>query len=189
MKPSREFVEEHTALAAAAIRKRRVLQNVPPGVPVGYSVVESVLDVGPCISPMQWFRAREHVCIEPYEPHVNALRAAGYVVWRGTAQEMMPEIGCRRFDSVFLLDVIEHMERAEAAEVLLHAQRVARCQVVVFTPNGFVEQDSDNFGLGADHWQTHRSGWTPEDFPGWRITPGIRTTLGADNFYAVWDRC
>ncbi len=182
-------MDEHTALAAAAIRDRRVLQNGQPRVPAGYMAVESVLDVGPCISPMQWFLAREHVCIEPHDPHVSALRAAGYVVWRGTAQDLMPEIGCRRFDSVFLLDVIEHMERADAVQVLAQAQRIARSQVVVFTPNGFMEQDSDNFGLGADHWQTHRSGWTPEDFPGWRITHGIPNAFGMPNFYAVWDRC
>jgi hypothetical protein len=47
--------------------------------------------------------------------------------------------------------------------------------VVVFTPLGFYRQhylsgDIDRWGMSGTHWQTHRSGWLPEDFaPNWHI--------------------
>jgi hypothetical protein len=43
---------------------------------------------------------------------------------------------------------------------------------MIYTPNGFVPQDEDKWGLGQVEWQTHRSGWTPDDFDGWKIIEG-----------------
>ena len=51
----------------------------------------------------------------------------------------------------------------------------ARQQVVVFTPHGFHKQEyvkgeKDAWGMNGTYWQTHRSGWTPEDFDeSWRV--------------------
>jgi hypothetical protein len=73
-------------------------------------------------------------------------------------------------DSVFALDVIEHLEKADGLRFLQQAERVARRQIVIFTPLGFFPQSyedpdkPDRWGMQGGYWQTHRSGWLPEDF-------------------------
>ena len=54
--------------------------------------------------------------------------------------------------------------------MLREAERVARRQIVVGTPQGFYPQSyedpnkPDRWGMGGGYWQTHRSGWDFEDF-------------------------
>ena len=105
-------------------------------------------------------------------------------MWQETAEQALgrkPEgIG-----AVFLLDVIEHMEKEDGRRILALAQEVAQEQIVLFTPMGFMEQTYDKWGLGGDYWQLHRSGWTPEEFPGWYIKrrpPGCQK-----GFIAIWN--
>lgn len=70
----------------------------------------------------------------------------------------LPKIGPRSFDLVYALDVIEHFNKADGARLLDEMERIAARRVLVFTPNGFMEQTS------ANPYQVHRSGWTREDF-------------------------
>lgn len=72
---------------------------------------------------------------------------------------------------MFLLDVIEHMERedGEAIRDLLEEFEHA----VVFTPLGWCEQSDQNpdpWGYNGGYWQKHRSAWQPEDFSNWKTT-------------------
>jgi hypothetical protein len=59
--------------------------------------------------------------------------------------------------------------------LIAEAKRVARRQVVIFTPLGFYPQsyepdERDRWGMTGGVWQTHRSGWQPDDFDsGWRV--------------------
>ncbi len=52
---------------------------------------------------------------------------------------------------------------------IARARYIATQQVVLYTPYGFVEQTHDEWGLGGEEWQTHRSGWLPKDFPDAKI--------------------
>jgi hypothetical protein len=71
-------------------------------------------------------------------------------------------------DTVFLVDVIEHLEKEEGRNLLALTEKIARKQVVVFTPLGFMpqhhEDGKDAWGLNGADWQEHKSGWLPEDF-------------------------
>ena len=75
------------------------------------------------------------------------------------------------------MDVIEHLEKSEALDLLKRLKRteaLARKQIVLFTPLGFLPQEDldgkDAWGLDGGAWQEHKSGWSPEDFDGsWRI--------------------
>jgi len=145
--------------------------------PDGLIECKTVLDIGAGIRPMPWYTPRRHICVEPYGPYADRLEAAGYEVIRQTAMEALQVE--REGHAVYLLDVIEHMEKAEGLEVIELAMRAR--QVVVFTPLGFLKQDRDAWGLGGRHWQTHRSGWMPDDFSGWR------TQLYDTGFYAIWN--
>ena len=154
--------------------------------PSGLIECRSVLDVGAGVRPMRWYIPERHVCLEPYEPYATVLRGAGFEVLPETAleglQRLVDTLG--KFEAVYLLDVIEHMEKEEGQRVVNLAQQLAATQVVVYTPDGFKAQTTDNWGYEGHEWQTHRSGWTPDDFPGWTVTvfPPHRSA-----FFAVWN--
>ena len=120
-----------------------------------------------------------HICCEPYSEYiaylqkniVNAdIRDRRYVIlnmgWR-EAVHYFPE---KSVDTIFLVDVIEHLEKDEGRALLALTEKVARQQVVVFTPWGFMPQHhsdgKDGWGLSGGEWQEHKSGWLPEDFIG-----------------------
>lgn len=79
----------------------------------------------------------------------------------------LPTFKDRSFDLVFALDVIEHLEKPDGGRMLSEMERVARRRVLIFTPNGFYPQESD------DPWQVHRSGWTHADFRPRGYTVGL----------------
>lgn len=155
--------------------------------PQGLIECDSVLDVGAGIRPMTWFQPVRHVCVEPFGPYADVLRAAGIDVIHATALDALDRLGDGAFDAVYLLDVIEHMTRADGLLALAAACRVARRQVVVFTPDGFLPQNGDAWGLGGEYWQTHRSGWSAADFggAGWSVRQVIDEN-GAESIFAVW---
>ena len=65
----------------------------------------------------------------------------------------------RSFDAVVCLDVVEHLERAQALELLATLESIARRRVVVFTPNGFVPQPA----TPDNPYQEHLSGFTTDE--------------------------
>jgi hypothetical protein len=140
-----------------------------------------VLDIGSGICPQYFVKPNVHICVEPYLPYIEKLQQSGvdesrYVflncAWDG-AMKILPD---KSVDSVFALDVIEHMEKEDGLKFLKEAERVARQQIMIYTPLGFYPQTyddpdkSDRWGMGGGYWQTHRSGWSPEDFgEGWEL--------------------
>lgn len=140
--------------------EQRILEHLVEG--------ESLLDVGAGIRPCRLLSFPLHVCVEPHWEYVQVLMEMGFLVVAARAIEALSILG--EFDCVYFLDVIEHMEEEEARKSIALAMRLARKQVVVFTPLGFVEQPAaelDAWGLHGGEWQEHKSGWLPEDFPGW----------------------
>lgn len=132
--------------------------------PPGLIEVQTVLDVGAGIRPMSWYKPRRHICVEPHPPYAERLMAAGFEVINKTADEALDT---ETADAIYLLDVIEHMEKEDGLRIINKMLNAARTQVVIYTPFGFLEQDHDPWELGGDYWQLHRSGWLPEEFPGW----------------------
>ncbi len=150
-----------------------------------------VVDIGPGIRPQCFIEAARALCIEPHDEYAEWLRRHGHEVVQATAQEALPGLG--RVDTIFLLDVIEHLEKADGVEVLRLAVEKA-AQVVVFTPLGFLEQryegdQRDGWGMNGQHWQTHRSGWTLDEFPGW-LTLADPAFFGSRGgaFFAIWQK-
>lgn len=138
--------------------------------------VDIILDVGCGIKPVNYFLPVTHICVEPFEPYVAAMpKDRRFLVFNSTWDKVLPEMAPKSVDTVFLLDVIEHIEKAEGLQLLEQAQRLASCQVIVFTPLGFYPQsydheETDRWGFKGGYWQTHRSGWVPADFEnGWQV--------------------
>ncbi|HEX6208233.1 MAG TPA: methyltransferase domain-containing protein [Actinomycetota bacterium] len=127
----------------------------------------SVLDVG-CgsDSPLGRLEGRKghRVGVDIHEGDLQASRRAGiheaYAVLDVTL--LRSAFRPRSFDCVLASDLIEHLEKDAGYELISAMEELARRRVVVFTPNGFLEQppDPDN------PWQEHVSGWTVEELEG-----------------------
>jgi len=64
------------------------------------------------------------------------------------------------FNTVLLLEVIEHMTKNEGEKSLREAERVANSLIIVSTPSYFIRQGTKD----GDCFQKHLSKWTVNDF-------------------------
>jgi len=77
-----------------------------------------------------------------------------------------------RYDLALFIDVIEHLEKADAWAFLDRLTRRAK-RVLITTPWGFRPQE-----IPGMPWETHRSGWYPWEFGkhyrvvNWSVFPG-----------------
>ena len=137
---------------------------------------EVVLDIGCGIVPMNYFRPKLHIMMEPWKEYsdIMSYRHAddkSVIILRQTAIDGLKALADQCVDSIFMLDVIEHLPKDMGFEVLAECERVARQQIVIFTTLGFMHQHvdlsqgKDGWGLNGADVQEHLSGWTPEDFP------------------------
>lgn len=176
-----------------ALRRRVVLWYWKRWVRWMVGPVETVLEIGPGIYPQTWVKGRSYQAIEPYGEYVDVLRAQGVDVWRATAQEWAADPFINATDVLIMTDTIEHLTKADGLTVLKAAQLVAGA-IVVMTPLGYYPYDGggdmDAWGMQGQSWQTHRSGWTPADLPGWWAVSVDPTFHGPDAgaFVAVWKR-
>ncbi len=146
--------------------------------------VEVVLDIGCGIKPQNYIRPLTHICCEPYAEYVNHLqqeiavlenRDRSYILLNMGWGEAVRYFPPQSVDTVFLVDVIEHLKKEDGKKLLAATEDIARQQIIIFTPLGFMPQHHDDgkdaWGLSGAQWQEHKSGWTPEDFSGdfWQV--------------------
>ena len=91
--------------------------------------------------------------------------------------------GENSFDCVVALDVIEHLEKADGLRLLKQMEIIARKKVIIFTPNGFLEQKP----FDGNEWQRHISGWEVDEMRqlgfeiiginGWKALRGERAKI------------
>jgi hypothetical protein len=140
-----------------------------------------ILDIGCGIRPQQFIVPMVHICVEPFKQYVHVLQQKisgevdrDYVIinteWEN-AIKLIPE---KSVDSIFIIDVIEHLDKNEAIILLKNTEKLARKQIILFTPLGFLPQEhpdgKDAWGLDGGDWQNHKSGWEPKDFDkSWKI--------------------
>ena len=126
-----------------------------------------ILDVGCGIRPCPVFPC-EHICLEPYESYIEVLKTwkpqdRKVTIMQGTLDRIV-EIEPHD-TTILLLDVIEHLKKEDGIGFLPLIEKFE--QAVIFTPLGFKEQTTDQWGMKGDLWQTHRSGWLEDDFKNW----------------------
>jgi len=170
---------------------------------------EVVLDIGCGIMPQSYITPKMHICCEPFEQYVEVLleRLKGesdrnYIVLNATWSEAIKIFPAKSVDTVFLVDVVEHLEKEEGLRLLKATERIVKKQIVVFTPFGFIRQEHptgrDAWNLEGGVWQKHRSGWLPEDFDdNWKIyaCKDYHTTDNMGNpfdkplgaFWSIWE--
>jgi len=137
------------------------------------SHTNTALDIGAGINPREFVRTNHHICVEPFKEYfdilnknISTLKNKQYSTynfgWREATEQLKAE-------SVYLFDVIEHLEKEEGKELLKLTDKCYTKQLIIFTPLGLTEQHTtpdgkDAWGLNGATWQKHRSGWYPEDF-------------------------
>lgn len=163
------------------------------------SPVDVVLDIGCGILPQTLITPLVHVCCEPYEEYArhlqekaNADPATTLLVLQLSWADAVKALPESSVDTVVLIDVIEHLDKEEGVALLKATERLARRQIVIFTPLGFMPQEHadgrDAWGMGGASWQRHRSGWTPDDFDeSWAIVASREYHL-TDNMGRVLER-
>lgn len=134
------------------------------------------IDIGAGINLHPFISGAICICFEPYAEYVDLLKQEIqhrfdkiYVVKKKTWAEALDCLKGIKIDTVFLIDVIEHLPKDEGKELLRRTESITRQQIVIFTPLGFIAQHTleggkDAWGLNGAEWQEHKSGWMPEDF-------------------------
>lgn len=150
------------------------------------------LDIGCGINPQQYHQPKIHICCEPFGQYVEKLRQKiarkGWqkrmVLIQADWEEAVKIFPPYSVDTVYLIDVIEHLKKTEGRKLLKKTEAIARKQIVIFTPLGFAPQKhldgKDEWGLDGGKMQEHRSGWEPEDFDkSWQIFAAKKYHLSA----------
>lgn len=143
----------------------------------------SVLEVG-CAEGdnLRMLDCEKRVGIEVHEKYVR--QGDGIMFRIGNALKYLPIITSNSYDLVLFIDVLEHFEKQDGLFCLRQADRIARRGIVVFTPSGFLPNDSGMYDRSLDaeaprewsDWLLHKSGWTKEE-------------LEQDGFdVVVWDK-
>ncbi len=155
---------------------------------------DTVLDIGCGIRPQNYIKPKVHICCDPHLEYLDHIKKT-VEYYRCNAQvdfapneyctitkenksefvfintdwehalELFPELS---IDTIFLLDVIEHLDKGKGLRLIQATEKICRKQIVLFTPLGFIEQEhetkKDAWGFSGAHLQKHLSGWLPEDF-------------------------
>jgi hypothetical protein len=95
-----------------------------------------------------------------------------------------------------LIDVLEHLPEDESLLLLNLAKEHSAKVIFSQIPIGIHEQDGDDWNLGGEYWQTHRSVWTKENFSkfGFSYTEiwedwynwGLDVNKSRDTSFAMW---
>lgn len=124
---------------------------------------KSVLDVGCGFpSPIQKFSSRFYsVGTDIFLPSIEKSRAArihsDYV--QADVMDIDKHFPPNSFECVLASDLIEHLPKEQGDNFLKKVEDIAEKRIIIFTPNGFLPQQSyDN-----NPWQEHKSGWSVED--------------------------
>ncbi len=145
-----------------------------------------ILDVGsgPCQKLKdRRFRGVDITCLDIFKPYLSVCKQLGFKVVHGDAKNLGSYFIPKSFDIVFLIDVLEHFTKTDGKNVLRQVEKIARKQIVIWTPYGIYPQDYDcvdepwkAFGdlqtKKKNTYQQHLSGWYPKDLEkkGYRCT-------------------
>lgn len=128
--------------------------------------IVSILDVACGLSlKSKFLKAQIRVGVDIYEPYFEAIESeVPFVVVKYDVRKISEIFPDKSFDLVIALDIVEHLEKEESLDMIKQCEKIAKRGVIIETPKGYVPQNIDILGKGGHEWQTHRSGWEPEEF-------------------------
>ena len=136
----------------------RLLEEIPPG--------STVLDVGAGLAkyhPLLIDRGCKLTLLDAHAPYLEERRQRWPQIETVHADVNLTALWDwvvteRRWDVALAIDFIEHLGPDNARDVVDDMRDLAP-KVILFVPEGNHPQDVDHYGMGGDHWQTHRSTW------------------------------
>jgi hypothetical protein len=129
---------------------------------------ESILDVACGLSlKSKFIDTATRVGLDLHRPYLEAASEQNpdvcWVPMVGDATKLRTLFLPKTFDLVLLLDIVEHVDKALALDMIAQAEEIARVAVVIETPRGLIPQNLDILGFGQHHLQTHRCGFEKEE--------------------------
>lgn len=126
---------------------------------------KTVLDVACGLSlKSQYLPNAQILGVDIHEPYLRAIDFKGkFMIAKCNVRFLDCMFLPESFDLVYALDIIEHLTKQESKELIRMCKSICRQAVVIETPNGYIPQDMDIQGFGADHLQTHRCGWSVKE--------------------------
>lgn len=121
---------------------------------------ESILDLG-CgyFSPLGLINTKKYFTIglDIFEKYIVISKRRNihdrYIIYN--ILEIEKIFKPKSVDCVILLDVIEHLEKLRALNLLRKIEKIAVKKIIISTPNGFLKQDVYHKNIH----QLHKSGW------------------------------
>lgn len=104
----------------------------------------------------------QRVGIDIFQPYLDKNESQGATLIQGDMKDMavLPEL--QRPSLALLIDVVEHLYKVDALQWLTDLKGKFD-RIAIQTPLGFHAQNEDIYEMGGDEYQTHRSGWQPEE--------------------------
>ncbi len=121
----------------------------------------SCLDIG-CgpESPVRFLEFERSTGVDGYPPALETARQmhTHNKFHLAAATELDKHFSENEFDCCIALDLIEHLTKKDGIKLLRDMETIASKKIVLFTPNGFLPQQSHDGDL-----QEHLSGWSAKE--------------------------
>lgn len=121
---------------------------------------------------LQFLQTQDVTAVDLHQPYLDGVkeRCPQAKTVKSDALEYIKKQDTDSVDVISIIDGIEHMDKKSGKELISHMKRVCREKILLFTPqgpgpDGYLKNEPHNaWGIeGADHYQTHKSGWTVEE--------------------------
>jgi hypothetical protein len=130
---------------------------------LGEEDILSVLELGCGVhSYLSTLKTRPYsIGVDIYEPSARKAQEKGVYdeVHIMDARDIASRFPEKSFDCVMAMDFIEHLNKTDGLKLLSMIEKIARKKIILYTPNGFLEQ-GEEYG---NPWQRHLSGWSAEE--------------------------
>ena len=131
-----------------------------------------------------------HINIKAYTVGVEASKKCYQIALRDKTHKklinanLMDYIRKNRqhYEVILLSDIVEHLTKKQAAEVINNAKKWAN-KIVLFTPKGYLEQVDE-----GNDYNSHKSGWEAEDLTKLGFNAKIVQNFNIKSIYAIWQR-
>jgi hypothetical protein len=135
-----------------------------------------MLDLGAGVRPFTLLSPEIHIIVEMFEPYLRIMQSKPYhntVLIQDDVVKFCKQQNSNSIDTVIINDVIEHLSREDGEILIQELMRITSNQILVFTPNGFMEMHEQECTHGwqilGNSAQNHISGWEPGDFNNWDV--------------------